>query len=186
MHDLRIKRGQLRLLPLWQYFLLHLLKAVQDYCDRSLLSALMTPPPSLHNWPSGLAIHRNHQCNTFFFFATASLRACLTSPPFIPHIWLAGCKSSHSSKEGKLKEAKVKWRSLSWSYLHLWPSCRVQGWYVSSVAAGHRRCAGTSSLSSWLRSPPLHSTRCLLPEPFAQLFPSLTAFIPDERRSLLH
>ena len=70
-------------------------------------------------------------------------------------------------------------------YLHWYPFCQVQGWCISNVAAGRQHCAGMNSPSSLLPSLPRHTAPCLLPEPFAQLFPSLTAFIPDERHSLL-
>lgn len=124
--------------------------------------------------------HLSATSGTFFlFFNISSTKTIISSSEVVKDNLLFAVNDLSSSSGGEYSD------TLQASYLCFCPFSQVRGLSISTEAAGRQRCAGVSSLSSLRPSPPLRSPLGLLLGLFAQLFPSLTAFIPDEQCSLL-
>lgn len=126
----------------------------------------------------------------FLFIIILKQEGISQSPQQFVSIWVVipqtHCSHCSSSKKKNKKSAQCL-LGISVSvgfYLHLLPLFQVRGLCISNVASGQQHYGVMNSPSSLLLSSSLHSALCLSLELCAQLFPSLTAFIPDERRSL--
>lgn len=140
-------------------------------------------------------LHKNYSGPDWYFPLYHSLKqeGISQSPHQFVSIWVVTaipqthCSYCSSSKKIKIQQSaqcQLGISGLVGRYLHLLPFFQVRGLCISSVATGQQHYGVMNSPSSLLLSSSLHSALCLLLELFAQLFPSLTAFIPDERRSL--